>query len=497
MRVLVCCGILALLVFRILAIFVIPPLDDEAVELRMADDIGRFVNFPVYFYQQAYMGPLECYLLAPFLRLFGSSLPAGRTLNSIFFLSFMAMFLWVVRRLFDRTLTATLFILLCVLPFPILFFTTTIGWAESLTLDMVSLILLLKVVEAPVKARSTSWMLGFVSGLAFWCNPIFVVWLVPIGIGLAIQIPSSWKRGLPVYFLVGFIVGLFPIWIHGLQTGTLISMAGTSLSSSQFAGPEDMPKIFYLFFARMKYFLTSFSYGMESPVAGFSIRWASWVPFSLFVISFASLALFFARRRDALSPKERLFYVFVLVPPVVLVCLYSARNFLNDEAMRFFLPLVIPFTFSMAWWLREHCSPILRKWILCLLLGVEIAGTLFSAKGELKKKSELEQLVRHLEEKGLTTGIAEFGLAYSLNILSHNRLLVSPPWYNAADRTVLEKVRKGEPHFFILDHSTGRFRKRLEADPHLRKTSWRRYDIFYGDSGLLKQFVTMGELKEE
>ncbi len=497
MRALVFLTLFVLLALRITAIFVIPPVSEEIVHLQIANDISRFVQLPIYFYQQEYMGPLECYLMAPLVRLFGSSLLAGRFYNSFFFIAFLGIYFMVVRRLFGQRLSGYVLALLAVLPFPALFFTTVVGWAESLTLAALCLFLLLKTGEDAGKRIWPSLLLGFVSGISFWTNPIFVIWLAAILAGLIGVVPETWKKGIPLRFLAGFALGLFPIWTHLIQTGTLMRMEGASDSSARFSNFSYVPKVFYLFFARMKYFFTAWSGGMEPPFAAASLRGVSLIPFALFAASFTSLALFFLRRRHGMSTEEKLFHLFILIPPLILLPIYSFRNFIRDEGMRFFLPLIVPYAFAISWWLCQRQAAILRRAILGLLLGIQLAGIFFSSQTALRNRAELEKLIQFLEEKGLTTGIAEFGLAYSLNALSQDRLLVTPPWYHAALRPLLDKVRERGPRFFILHQTSERFRRRLEEDSNLEKASLAHCDIYYGNSELLKQFVTVGELKEE
>ena len=64
-------ALLLLITLRFLAVFLIPPLSDEVLQLYMARDIAHLSNFPVYFYGQNYMGPLESYVIAPFFAWFG------------------------------------------------------------------------------------------------------------------------------------------------------------------------------------------------------------------------------------------------------------------------------------------------------------------------------------------------------------------------------------------------------------------------------------------
>lgn len=487
---------LVLLFFRLLAIFILPPDGDEVVHLHIADDIGHFVRFPVYFYQQEMMGPLESYFLAPFIRFFGFSFWGGRLAYGLFFLSFLGMFCTVVRRLFDRELAVYLFLLLSFLPFPILAFTTVVGYFEVLTLALLSLVLLLKMAGQIEGGWGSSLGLGVLSGLAFWCNPIFVVWLAAIGVGLIWLIPHSWPRKLPYGFLMGFLVGLFPLWIHGLQAGTLMTVKGHA--GGDFARLQEVPEIFYLFFARLKYFLSTSSFGSVSPLIDELIRWLSLIPFVFFWFAFGTLIFSFVRSGKTATSQEKIFYSFVILPSLMLILLYSSRHLVaEDEGARFFLPLLIPYAFVLAWWVRQFRSNFLKKAVLALLFSVLSLGYVFSGREAFRKTSEFREAARFLEKENLHFGMADIGIAYGLNVLSGHQILATPVPYRAPYEPILKKVQQETPQFFILGRRDNRFRKKLEGDSNLTKMSLTDYDIFYGRSELLKHLVTLTDPSEE
>ena len=485
-------GIFLLLALRFLAIWLIPPGGDEVVQLYIADDIARFRQLPIYFYDQALMGTLESYFLAPVFKLFGFSFLAGRIAYSLFYFSFMAMFLGVTRRLFGRELSFYLLILLSILPFPALFFTTVIGWAEIPMLAILSLVLLLKAAhEEPGRLGWPSLGLGFVCGIAFWCNPLFAVWLVPIGISL-IGLGLTKGARLPAGFLLGLLVGLFPVWIHGLRTGILMNLSDRG--GGGFVALGDLARVFYLFFARMKYFLSTFSFGPVSPWSDQLIRGLSFIPFLIFSISFGSLVLYFLRSYKRLKREEKIFYSFVILPPLVLMLLYCSRNFIaRDEGMRFFVQLLAAYPFAVAWQLERLKSTVWKKGCLGILLGVLILGNLFSGREMVRRGSELRNLAQFLEREGLRFGIADIGIAYPLNVLTRHRVLTTPLLHHAASDSIWERVKAGGPRFLILERQNPQLRGDVERDPHLKKTSVGAYDVFYGESDYLSSILDVRE----
>lgn len=488
-------GIFFLLTLRFLAVLLIPPGGDEVAQLYIADDIAQGVHFPVYFYQQDVMGTLESYFLAPFFRLFGFSFWGGRLYYSLFYFSFMGIYLWIVRRRFGPELTGYLFILLSILPFPALFFTTVIGWTEIPLLAILSLFLLLKMAEARDAGRKTSGPslgLGMVCGIALWCNPLFILWLAPIGISLVWLIPPRGKARLLSIFFLGLLLGLLPVWLHGLQTGVFMSVK--ERGGLGFVREGSLLRVWYLFFARMKYFLSTFSFGSPSPWIDRSIRALSFIPLSIFLISFLSLLFHFLRSWRVQGPGEKVFYIFMIVPPLVFAALYGSRDFTGkDEGMRFFLQLLIPYLFAAAWQLQRLKSNFLKKGLLALLGGVLFLGNLYSGSELFLKTSELRQLVRFLEKEGLRFGIADLGIAYPVNALSRHRVIATPLPHHAVSESIWKKVKAEGPRFLVLERENPQLRKELEGDPNLKEASVGPYDIFYGDSDYLKSILDVRE----
>lgn len=477
-------GLAAFLSLRVAAILTIFPFYDEMVQLYMTDDIAHFRNFPVYFYVQHYMGPLESYFLAPFIRVFGFSYLAARWAYQFFYLAFSGIVLSLGRRFFDRQTTLILFVLLAVPAFSVLYFSAVVAYWEIMTVALVTLVFLLKTCES--SHRIYSLALGFISGIAFWCNSIFVVWLVPIGVSLVWLVQGSWKRKIPFLFLAGFLAGLFPIWIHGFQTGTFLLF---ETAGNRFAKPAEISNLLFLFIARLKYFLTTFIYPQGQPWVGTLIRCVSFIPLTLFGLSFVAFSIFFLRSFHQRTSPEKAFFLFILLPPVVLTALYASRNLFEDEGMRYFLPLFITFVFSTAWLIRNLSPAFLKKSVLGLVVVISLGASAVSLPEEMRYTSNLKTLLHFLEENNLRSGVSDLRLAYGLNALSKHEIIATPVLTAARVRSVWQKVKEKGYQFFILAQTENDFRDRLETDPHLKKVSMAGYDIFYGTSSLLDEIA--------
>ncbi len=352
--VLVALGSIVCLTLRLLAVFNIPPLFDEMVQIYMARDIAHLSRFPLYFDGQAYMGPLESYFLAPLLRWFGFSFIKARIFNELFYFAFTVIYCRLMRRLFDRQLTLYAFLLLCFLPFTPLFFTTVVGYGEILALAALSLVLLVKIFTPGTERGWTeAFVLGFISGLAFWCNPIFVVWLIPLGL-ILMTIPEKGKAALVSLFSLGFLAGLFPAWVHAYQTkASPMVLEGAGY---RFAAIKDTPYFFFLFFSRMKFFLTTAFLDSSPSILKKFVAATSFVPLTLFAFSFCTLLFYLFLNWRGQIPIRRAFFIFLILPCFILTFLYSLRDLRVDEGIRFFLPLVMTYVFCLAWWIRSFRS---------------------------------------------------------------------------------------------------------------------------------------------
>ncbi len=470
---------------RISALLTIPPIFDEMVQLYMARDIAQGIRFPLYFDGQQYMGPLESYVLAPFIRLFGFSLIKGRIFNELFFITFVVLFLREVRRLFDRETAFYLYALLSILPFTALFFTTIVGYGEVLTLAAISLVFLMKVFRDP-KPAGAALGLGVVSALALWANSIFFLWLIPIALSLLGLVPSTWKKKVPLWFAVGFLVGFFPVWIHGFQTGTFLSVqaAGARLTKL-----ENVPLIFFLFFARLRFFLSTYSFGPDPTFLRQAILVASFFPLTLFLFSAANLASFFLKSYRERTSVERAFYLFILLPVIILGIFYCHRDLKEDEGMRYFIPLVMPFAFVIAWQIRSLGSSFWKGAVLTSLAAILFVGSVESFKIQHFRTQELRDIFHFLDEKELRYGMSVNDPGYALNALGEEKILVTPFLLNARNRAIWEKVKEKGPQFFILEFTDPIFRNRLEKDPLITKKSFVRYEVFYGSSKLFEEIL--------
>ncbi len=474
---------------RLIAIWVIPPIYDEMVQLYMANDIGHLLRFPAYFDQQRYMGPFESYFLAPFLRIFGFSYLSGRLFNQIFYVGFIFLWVKITRRFFSEKLTVPFLFVLALLPSFALIFTATVGFVEILFLASLALWILLRISETQ-KATGWSLALGFVCGLALWTNPLFVVWAVPIASILAWVIPAGRKKNL-LMFSAGVALGLFPIGLDALFNHEHLFLQG---GGSRFSSLSEIPQMLYFYLSRMKTFFSvppapdgiPFSAFMKT--LSFIVLFVLMLPFGIF--TFSSL-----RHIKDFNLQEKIFRLFVILPPFALCGFYVARNLVGDEGMRFFLPLVISFPFCLAWWAGLPEKTIFRKTVLGVYLCMSFILMAVSLHVEYRETRKLMVIKDFLNEKNLRYGISEMTLSYPLHALSRGEIIVTPVHTQARNLAIWEQVREKGPQFFVAEHADQPAQRILGNDSFLSKKNLGDYDVFYGKSPKLTTILDEG-LKE-
>lgn len=174
-------------------------------------------EFPLFFYGQYYLGPLEALTIAFFFMLFGIKI-STLFLGTIFYsILFMISAYYLGRELKDRT-TGLLMMLYSALP-PPYFFRESIAplgyHIEILFLGNIMLILALKIPNILSGMKKTIYfiLLGFFGGIGVWTHYIILYYLVPIAIYLILN--EKWKsilkNSVPAAISF-FLIGL-PFWI--------------------------------------------------------------------------------------------------------------------------------------------------------------------------------------------------------------------------------------------------------------------------------------------
>ena len=224
---------------------------DEAMVGIQAERILRG-DFPTYFYGQAYMGSLETYLAAGLFHLFGPSSWALRAVPILLSLLLVYLTWRLAYALLPRDARATpllagLAALIAAVP-PLYDAVTELrAWGGQVEVYVIILALLLATIELAQQLRAGAgaaelarrWaMLGFLSGLGIWVNPLIVYALITAAVWLAYPYAQRTFPGLlarltrnvetsptvrpssalPLLAVIpGLLVGGLPAWIYALQ----------------------------------------------------------------------------------------------------------------------------------------------------------------------------------------------------------------------------------------------------------------------------------------
>jgi hypothetical protein len=246
--------ILALIVLATLLRFILIYLhwpitnSDEGSMGLLARHIAYNGEWPIFYYGQAYMGPIEGYIAAPLFHLFGSSTFILRLGLLPFFLLFLVCMYYLTRLLFTQKLAIFTVLLLCfgsdeiiarqvkaVGEYPELVF-----FAAFISLVVVWLALSSSTIEQ--RARTTPrrifiyGILGLVAGIAVWVDFLVLPFL-----GTAIMLLLLFCRrellswaGLSM--LAGIVIGLFPLLYYNITSpfnkSTFTALADVSHSGS-------------------------------------------------------------------------------------------------------------------------------------------------------------------------------------------------------------------------------------------------------------------------
>ena len=193
----------------------IPFDSDEAVEALMARHVLEG-ELPVFFWGQAFKGVPEVYLSAGAFALFGSSVTVLKSVTLVLFATYVALNFVLLDKLISRWVASAASVLLIAAP-PAFVFWTLDASAEYVVIMLLGTILLLlclrrHATHATVATHAT-FPIGLAIGAGFWVHQLFVVYLIPLAIMLAVR-SEPWKgfdrrRANKLAFVLGAIAGVY------------------------------------------------------------------------------------------------------------------------------------------------------------------------------------------------------------------------------------------------------------------------------------------------
>ncbi|GCE48350.1 hypothetical protein KTH_32190 [Thermosporothrix hazakensis] len=187
-------------------------------------------ELPIFFYGQAYMGPVESYLAAPLFRLFGPSLFTLRFSLILMYAGFLIGTYFLVRLLYtERYALASVLLLSFGSPEVILRLIKAVGEYPEMTVaaPFILLIATKLALTAPTRERPSPmvpWkrymlfaLLGVIFGVILWVDLIILPFVVTASIFLLI---FCWReaRSWPLLCIIGgLLLGLFPMIYYNIS----------------------------------------------------------------------------------------------------------------------------------------------------------------------------------------------------------------------------------------------------------------------------------------
>lgn len=450
---------------------------DYSIVVLMAKRMAQGVEFPLFFYGQAYMGSLEPMLSALFCRMFGFS---GFTvcMGTVAFSLGMVPFIYLLGRNLGGWRAGVAGIVLCIIG-PTGFFHYTAsprgGYAALLffTVFLLWVMVELAVREAGGKrcGALSYFATGLAGGISWWVDPLVTPAIIA---GSMVYVSVLKLRAFripgPYAAAAGFLAGLFPflIWNHanGWMSFDFVSHA---------AGSVDFSKGIRLFFARFASLMDM----LEKPVllqAAFALLYGF---VFVYFVSIAASSCFRERHgRRALTGA-----VLVLFVMVFMLC-FSSSEMSGIKTPRYLLPLV-PAVSVMAGLPAARFTGW-RRWLVLVLLAGACAYQAFNIRifAGMKKLSDEKlnasaSLAAFLVDKEVDNIYSRFQEQY-LNYFLDERFL----FCNSARERYLPYAERME-----ASKSAAVINGKKEADDFFRsiraevkKTSIAGYNLWYGIS---------------
>jgi 4-amino-4-deoxy-L-arabinose transferase-like glycosyltransferase len=410
---------------------------DEAVVALM----GRHIlagERPIFFYGQTYMGSLDAFLAAIAFRLFGISVFSVRLVQLFLFVGLLLSTYRLARRLYRDETTAQISALLVALPPALMSLYTTVtlgGYAETLLFGTWILNLGHQITH---EARDAWWpwaLLGLIGGLALWTLPMAAVYLIPVA--LAILLQWQWRNasryGLA---LLTFLLGFSPWWGYCLGHADACLKPFTDSPAELVVAAGGLPPLLH----RMVSLL-----GLGIPaLLGLRYPWST--QFLLTPLAVSVLAIYMGSVVYAVRVPNRARFLPVAMGATFLI-IFLATPFGNDGTGRYLVSLYLLVALLAAELLcavKRHSRWLAAAALACLLTfnlwgtlraaAIEPAGLAAQLDSRLQYGNRHDdELIAFLQGRGERHGYGNYWLAFKLNFLSDEEIIIAPRLSYKAD----------------------------------------------------------------
>jgi hypothetical protein len=463
----------------------IPFDSDEAVEGLMALHVLNG-ELPAFFWGQAFKGVPEVYASAGAFALFGSSVALLKAVTLAFFAAYVALNFVLLDTIASRWIAVSASLLLIAAP-PALVFWSLDASAEYVLIMLLGTALLLISYRADgreQRAELRSFAMGLLVGIGLWVHQLFVVYLIPLGVILAIR-HEWWKQleletlnrfalalgaiagiyvvlGIVAFLSGGFSLDIGPIAISAtapqkmariaagvLVLAAIVQLAGSSAAAHAFQvlrrhGPLAAgfligysPVVLYSLLveparsparvANLEQLLAAAPdiFGNIVPIlAGFKIATTERLPLPLIaaIPGAAALAayLWFARSRL----RTDFFALFLVVFPLLFL---ASGAYLDTQSYRYFIPWYAGL--SVAWaggsLALARGRHAIAATIVAAIVGVHAWQQVIWYQKLQPDRQSLTTL-DCLRRNGIRGGYAEYWTAYKLTFLAEETIVIAP-----------------------------------------------------------------------
>lgn len=394
---------------------------DYSVVVLMAKHMAQGVDYPLFFYGQAYMGSLEPMLSALLCRMVGFS---GFTvcMGTVFFSVAMVPFIYLLGRNAGGWLAGIAALLFCVIG-PSGFFHYAAsprgGYAAALFFTVFILWAILELAWREVQGVRCSWAtylgLGFVGGIACWTDPLVSPAIIAGSIMFLVVMGRRTFMMRRLYLVLpGFVLGMGPFFIWNFQNEW--SSVGMLTQATR---SVDFTKGLRLFFVRAT---DLFDY------SGLPLYWS--IPMSclylgILLCAVTGLAKSFRPTRPS---RGAITLAGVILFIIVFIICFSHSDFASVKTPRYLLPIV-PAVGVLAGYAVSVQRGKRKVAALCVLLCI-CAFQLFHLRIflELKDKADdilarSSQLDRYLAENEVKSIYGELP-SWCLNYILNERYLI-------------------------------------------------------------------------
>lgn len=398
------------------------PSGDEAVAGLMAKHIAERVDFPLFYYGQAYFGAVESYLTALLFLLAGFAPNLIYVWPCIFGAIIVLVAYGFVRDIAGPDIALATAALIALAPGAYLLNTLNAGggFGLALLMELCALWLFVRLYTSDAADRNTWLAFCALSGLLCFVWQLYIPLLPLLLVLLWLRRPALTRHSLAAGALL-FVVCLFPFWAFNLANGG----ASFEIGIEKFAGAGLVTQLGvgrFLYEVVMNRIWNRGAYLAEWYAA---ISGGSVLQFALLALGLLLLA---RSRRPLTQAKWR------LTPPMLLLVLALLEFALGHRNVRYLqaVPLLLlPCALlGIAAWTRRAVWPASLA-----ALAVSLASVLLLfADMPAQTRPDWNQAIAILQAQHLKYGYSDYTASYVITFLSAEHIVLSPRLLAAGQR---------------------------------------------------------------